>query len=667
MNNLNSSNNPNKESEINLTSGLTLRALILAIGFIFIGNFWLQKTGLITHSGNFAESVPPIPAVAALILMVAINPFLSRFAKFLSLSKGEIIVVYSLVTIAISMSSIGMIRYFLPVLTAPFYYATLENEYHLFNKYLPDWFVVSNKQAIWESYEGSTGGAVPWLSWILPLAVWSIFFIVLFWTMLCMVVVFRRQWVENERLVFPVARFATEITQEGKQGDLVVPFFRNHFMWIGFFLAFIYNLLNILHAFVPSMPAPGKSFNIGGLFTEKPFTAIRPMSFQFRPAIFGLGYLMPLDVNFSVWFLYFVLKFEAVMASILGYNIPGFPFFHDQSSGAFLALTFAFFFMARSQIKDVFTKALRVKKVDDTGEPIPYRWAAFGAIFGMIFICGWCYAAGMLISTALIYFSLLIGFALVYSKIRAEAGAPMIWLFPYGEHKRMMFHILGANAFIHDGSYRNLSIFANLTFLSRGYFPAFMAYQLESVKLADEGRVSRRQMALVIMLALVIGLVAGYWMHLTAFYKYGSNILEGGDGTWGGTRGAGLIRQQYNIMKGFLIADNSPDYTRTAAICGGFVMTWILFILRRAFLQFPLHPLGFAMVTAYGDPLWGAFLSVWIVKKIITRIGGIGLYRRLIPGFLGIALGHFFTAGILWGILGTMGNEIFRRYGVWFG
>jgi hypothetical protein len=243
----------------------------------------------------------------------------------------------------------------------------------------------------------------------------------------------------------------------------------------------------------------------------------------------------------------------------------------------------------------------------------------------------------------------------------------MIWLFPYGEHKRMMFYIFGANAFIHDGSYQNLSIFANLTFLSRGYFPAFMAYQLESLKLADDSKVSRRQMAFIIMLALVVGLVTGYWMHLTAFYKYGSNILEGGDGIWGGTRGAGLIRQEYEIMKGFLISDNSPDYTRTAAIGAGFLMTWILVILRRAFLQFPLHPLGFAMVTAYGDPLWGAFLSVWVVKKLITRIGGIGLYRRLIPGFLGIALGHFFTAGILWGILGTMGNEIFRRYGVWFG
>ena len=73
------------------------------------------------------------------------------------------------------------------------------------------------------------------------------------------------------------------------------------------------------------------------------------------------------------------------------------------------------------------------------------------------------------------------------------------------------------------------------------------------------------------------------------------------------------------------------------------------------------------MVTAYGDPLWGAFLAAWIFKLLITRLGGFGLYKKLMPGFLGVALGHFFTAGILWGILGTVGSEIFRGYGVWFG
>jgi hypothetical protein len=657
-----------KESQIRLASGLTVRSLILSSLFILLGNYWLKYTGLITHSGNYAESVPPIPAVAGLILIVAFNPLLRRFIRKLSLSGAEIIVVYNMVTIAISMSSIGMIRYFLPVLTAPFYFATPENEYAVFSKHLPDWFVVSDTRAIKESYEGSIDGAVPWGSWIVPLLVWTLFFIVLFWTMLCVLVIFRRRWVEKERLIFPVVQFAMEITREdeGKRA-LVVPFFKNPIMWIGFSIAFVYNVMNILHAIYPNVPAPGKSFNIGAIFTDRPLNALRPMSFQYRPAIVGIGYLMPMEVNMSVWVFYFVLKFESVMASIMGYQIPGFPFVHNQSSGAFLALTIFLCWVARHEIKDVFAKAIGIREVDDSQEPIPYRWAAFGSVFGIIFICIWCRAAGMTIMTALVFFALIIGFALVYSRIRAQAGSPMIWLFPYGEHKTLMVDAVGPRAFIPNGSFANLTVFASLTFLSRGYFPAFMAYQLESFKMADLVRSSKRVMAFVVMLALVMGLVVGYWMHMTAFYEYGSNILEGGTGVWGGTRGAALIRQEYNKMQRYTVSGNSPDYARTAAAGVGFLFTFILVILRQTFLWFPLHPLGFAMVTAYGDPLWGAFLTVWIIKKLVMKYGGMRLYRKLVPGFLGLALGHFFTAGILWGALATTGKELFRSYGVWFG
>ena len=74
------------------------------------------------------------------------------------------------------------------------------------------------------------------------------------------------------------------------------------------------------------------------------------------------------------------------------------------------------------------------------------------------------------------------------------------------------------------------------------------------------------------------------------------------------------------------------------------------------------------MKMTHGLTLTGSHSKfAWILKILITRIGGIGLYRQLAPGFLGVALGHFFTAGILWGTLAAIGDDIFRGYGVWFG
>ena len=68
--------------------------------------------------------------------------------------------------------------------------------------------------------------------------------------------------------------------------------------------------------------------------------------------------------------------------------------------------------------------ALGKSTVDDRAEPLSFRIAFFGGVGGIVFICCWCVIAGMTVTTILMYFGLIFGFALVYTKIRAEAGAP---------------------------------------------------------------------------------------------------------------------------------------------------------------------------------------------------------------------------------------------------
>ena len=98
-----------------------------------------------------------------------------------------------------------------------------------------------------------------------------------------------------------------------------------------------------------------------------------------------------------------------------------------------------------------------------------------------------------------------------------------------------------------------------------------------------------------------------------------------------------------------------------------FVLTFLIAALRRAYLRFPLHPLGVLMcVTGPGENSWGPILVVTIIKGAVTRIGGIRLYRRLIPFFIGVAVGHFFSAGTVWALIASFGGEGFNKYPVWF-
>ncbi|MFP3905381.1 MAG: DUF6784 domain-containing protein, partial [Armatimonadota bacterium] len=97
-----------------------------------------------------------------------------------------------------------------------------------------------------------------------------------------------------------------------------------------------------------------------------------------------------------------------------------------------------------------------------------------------------------------------------------------------------------------------------------------------------------------------------------------------------------------------------------------FVVILGLALARRFFMRFPLHPIGFLIAVTEGYNAWGMLLLVGIIKSAILRIGGMRLYRRLVPLFIGIVVGHFFAAGFVWSLLASFGGEGFNEYPVWF-
>jgi len=187
-----------------------------------------------------------------------------------------------------------------------------------------------------------------------------------------------------------------------------------------------------------------------------------------------------------------------------------------------------------------------------------------------------------------------------------------------------------------------------------------MAYQIENLKLAESAKIKVSHMAWVIILALLIGLGAAYWTHLTAYYQFGANVLEGGTSE-GGWRVGQSVNKNTELVA-YSKSPKLPDYNRTVASGAGFAIAIGLAFLRMIFLKFPLHPFGYAVAASLGDYFWGPFLAVWIIKLVILKLGGIKLYKKLITGFIGLALGHYFTGGVIAEFLGFFGGEAFRRY-----
>ena len=624
---------------------------------------WVLQAEIVSQGVQLGESVPVIPAVGALLLLTVVGLLLRRFSGRLRLSQGQVLYIYAFLCIAVTMSSVGVVRLLFPNVTAVYYFQTAENDFGELQKYLPAWLTPGSR-VIQAMYEGADDGRVPWRDWGTPLVMWTLFMTAWFCAMLGLMVLFRRQWMDKERLTFPIAQLALDISdQEGRR--ILGGFFGNPLMWIGFAIGAAFNIGNILRAWNPAVPALGQNYDIGRLFTERPLSAIQPLYIAWRPENIGLGYLVSTEITFSVWVFYLALRVANVLATGAGYQISGFPFDREQSFGAYLALGIFLVWVGRAQLKELVVGAFsQVKRFEDHDEPLSHRTAVLMAGGGFLFMLGFAVKAGMWWWTALVYFGLVMLFALVYARARAEAGAAMVWLFPFYLHKQMMVYITGSALYAQGRNFGNLTIFSTFMFVSRGYFQSQMAYQVESSKIAQEAGLKQRTMAWWLVAAVVLGMLGASYIHLHAYYAHGANILEGGT-TQGGYR-VTLARTEFEELSQFMKAHRAPDRPRTVAGLSGGLVVAALVVLRSYFLRFPLHPLGYAMVTAYGQPLWGPFLLVWLAKSAILRLGGMRAYRRGVPFFLGLVIGHFFLAGLVWGWLSII-NEMYRRYVVFFG
>ena len=75
--------------------------------------------------------------------------------------------------------------------------------------------------------------------------------------------------------------------------------------------------------------------------------------------------------------------------------------------------------------------------------------------------------------------------------------------------------------------------------------------------------------------------------------------------------------------------------------------------MRRRFLWWPFHPVGYVLSGTWSvDNIWMPLFISWLVKLLLTKYGGIRMYRRAVPFFAGLILGQFIVGGI-WSILGT--------------
>jgi hypothetical protein len=632
------------------TAGITRRALILGALLIPVVCIWNEYTEIVAEGTDLVAMSLIIAVVILLFLLVTINLGLKKWAPRVAFSQAELMYVYVMLTVSVGISGIGMTQFLVPQLGNLYHFANETNRWDEMWPSVPSWFVPRRSvlhdfyagQSTFYSWEHFTG-------WMVPILAWSAFIIVMLFSMLCMNVIIRRQWMDRERLTFPIVYLPLEITRGGGAVEL----FRNRWMWIGFAIPCVLETLASLNYLFPSVPSvplkPSGELEIGQYFTDTPWNAVGYLTLGFYPLVIGIAYFLSLEVSFSSWFFYLFTKVQSVACTAFGFRDPQapaaakrMPYLPEQGAGAFIGLAVFGLYASRRYLAEVFRRAFTgVGELRDDNEPMPYRLAVFGLIVGVLLLCGFITAAGLTWYLAPLFFLLYFLLVITFTRIRAEAG--QAWGFgPNNPAHRLILDTGGS----YGWNLKDLTLFSYLIWMDLDYRCVAMPHQLEGFKIGESVRMNNRHLAGAMMLATAIGAFASFWALLVIYYKYGAGTAKVNE--WRTSMGSRAFTDVRNWF-------DNPERLNVASLEAtlvGMAVTGLLMALRSRFPWWPFHPVGYAVAGTFTmDWLWFPTLVGWLIKALTIRYGGMKLYRGFIPFFIGLILGDYVIGGV-WALVG---------------
>ena len=362
-------------------SGITFRAIIIAIMIMPLNAYWIIQMEVVWW--GFPTIVSLFFNVVFIILLIAVaNLLLRKYLPKKALSRGELLTIYVMLCVATALSGYDMMQCLVSLIGTPIWYATPENEWHeLFERYLPDWLVIKDKEVLTGYFEGDTTlyTAEYLKGWALPILSWVGFIVVLILVMLCISIIVRKQWIDNEKLAYPIVQLPHEIIRSDGADSI----FKNKLLWAVICLAGCIDLLNGFHHLYPVIPnIPVKLHSIGHLFAQKPWNAMGSLHVSFYPFAIGLAFLMPLDLAFSMWFFHLFWKGQRVFGSIMGWqSASAFPYPTQQLGGVCIGLLVFALWAGRSYFWGLI-KRISTKNISGENDPM-VRMAFVGLVLGI--------------------------------------------------------------------------------------------------------------------------------------------------------------------------------------------------------------------------------------------------------------------------------------------
>ena len=636
-------------------AGISWRGVLIGAVLAFLLNYMDAYATSLVRASFLTLNFSTPAALFFFFFSVLASGLVHLIRRPLALSQTELATIYFMLLVACCIPGMGFTQFIIPSLVGSTYYASPENNWDtLYNQHIPRWMIPQGDEVSLYFFEGLPPDvAIPWGAWVVPLTFWYGFFLILSLVMICTMVILRKQWVDQEKLVYPLVQVPMEMIQQDRSGIIGRPFFTNKVMWAGFALAFISLSFNGLNFYYPSFPLISRN-SAFALFGD-----LGSVSLWFNPAWIGFFYFVNLDISASIWVFYLLAKIEGIVFNVIGLKseVPldrysPDPYLAHQGMGAMIVFVLLGLWLGRGHLKAVFSKAFwNDSAADDSGEMLSYRQAFLGLGIGL-FLVGvalWMTGLPALLVPMFIFSAMVLFIGL--TRVVAEGGIPA-----------MRPPIL-SSSFVTSGVGTAVVGTSGLVALgfTYGWHSEIRSFVMASVanglKMGEIIRGSRRRLFWAALIAILVSLAGSSYMTMYLAYKYGGiNLLPLFFG--GGASQMGPMDMARHIAAGGV--GPRPEAWLFMGF-GGSVMALLMWV-RYRFLWWSLNPLGYAIsVNWKTDHIFFSAFIAWVLKALILRYGGAKLYKGLRSFFFGLILGEIVGAGA-WAVIdfftGRIGNTL---------
>ena len=621
-------------------AGIPVRGILIGAGLALLLNGLDAYATTIIRGSYLTLNFSTPAALFFFFFLVPASGLAYCLRRSLALTQSELITIYVMLVVACCIPGMGFTQFIIPCLVGSTYYATPENNWDfLYNQYIPAWMIPRGENVARYFFEGLPEGvAIPWGAWVLPLTYWYGFFLALSAAMICTMVILRRQWVDREKLAYPLVQVPMEMIQREQGRAIGRAFFVNKAMWLGFALAFVLLSINGLHAYFPEVPGLARNASLP-LFRD----SVR-LDLWFSPPWIGFFYFVNLDISASIWAFYILTTVQRGVFNVLGLQstermdlYSREPYLAHQGMGAMIVFVLIGLWVARGHLRAVWRKAwYDDPAVEDSDEILSYRQATSGLLASLGLVGLGLWMAGLPpLGVAMFIFGAMVLF-LGLTRVVAEGGIPA------------MRPPIMTSTFVISGAGASSLGAAGLVALgfSYGWHAEIRSFVMSSVanglKMSEAIKGGKRRLFWAVIIAIVVSLVGSSYVTMELAYKYGGINLNGlffgwGAATYGPKDMAPRIAAELTgpRLDAWLFMGS-----------GGGVMALLMW-MRHHLLWWPLNPLGYAISANWKTGhIFASALIAWLLKLVILKYGGPRLYRSLRPFFLGLILGEVVAAGL---------------------